>query len=67
MGLGGASKNKLKDTSLIFPLTNITILGLFRMHAKKEYGKVLEMKSTYILNVFCTFILLKQAMHILKV
>ena len=48
---GGASKNKLKDTSFIFLMTNVTILGVFRTHAQKEYGKVLEMKSTYILNI----------------
>ena len=29
-------------------MTNVTILGIFRTHAQKEYdGKVLEMKSTY--------------------
>ena len=48
---GKASKNKLKDTSFIFPMTNVTILGVFRTHAQKEYGNVLEMKSTYILNI----------------
>ena len=48
---GKASKNKLKDTSFIFPMTNVTIFGVFRTHAQKEYGKVLEMKSTYILNI----------------
>ena len=36
----GASKNKLKDTSFIFPMTNTTILGVFRAHAQREYGKV---------------------------
>ena len=41
-------KKKLKDTSLIFPMTNITILGVFRMHAQKECCKVWEMKSTLI-------------------
>ena len=52
LGLGGeASKNKLKDTSFIFPMTNVTILGVFRTHKQKEYGKVLEVKSTYILKV----------------
>ena len=49
---GEASKNKLKDTSFIFPMTNVTILGVFRTHAQKEYGKVWEMKSTPILNIF---------------
>ena len=48
---GEASKNKLKDTSFIFPMTNVTILGVFRTHAQKEYGKVWEMKSTPILNI----------------
>ena len=47
---GGGSKNKLKDTSFIFPMTNVTILSVFRTHAQKEYGKVFEMKRTYILN-----------------
>ena len=37
---GGASKNKLKDTSFIFPMTNVLILGVFRTHVQKEYGKV---------------------------
>ena len=32
-------------------MTNVTILGVFRMHEQKEYGKVLEMKSTYIHNI----------------
>ena len=48
---GGASKNKLKDTSFIFPMTNVTLLGVFRTHAQKEYGKVWEMKSIPILNI----------------
>ena len=52
LGLGGrASKNKVKDTSFIFPMTNVTILGAFRTHAQKECDKVLEMKSTYILII----------------
>ena len=46
-----ASKNKLKDTSFIFPMTNATISGVFRTHAQKEYGKVWKMKSTPILNI----------------
>ena len=49
-GGGEASKNKLKDTSFIFSMTNITILSIFRTHAQKEYCKVLETKSIYILN-----------------
>ena len=51
LGGGGASKNKLKDASFIFSNTNVTILSIFRMHAQKEYRKVLEMKGTYILNI----------------
>ena len=51
LGLGGeASKNKLKDASFIFSMTNITILSIFRTHAQKEYCKVLETKGIYILN-----------------
>ena len=52
LGLGGkASKNKLKDVSFIFSMTNVTILSIFRTHAQKEYRKVSKMKSTYILNI----------------
>ena len=32
-------------------MTNGTILGVFRTHAQKEYGLVLDMKSTPILNI----------------
>ena len=48
---GGASKNKLKDTSFIFPMKNVKILVLFRTHAQNEYGTVLIMKSTSILSI----------------
>ena len=54
LGLGGggkASKNKLKDASFIFSMTNVTILSIFRTHAQKEYRKVSKMKGTYILNI----------------
>ena len=51
LGGGGASKNKLKDASFIFSMTNVTILSIFRTHAQKKYRKVLEMKGTYILNI----------------
>ena len=54
LGLGGggkASKNKLKDASFIFSMTNVTILSIFRTHAQKEYRKVLEMKGTYMINI----------------
>ena len=50
-GGGEASKNKLKDASFIFSMTNVTILSIFRTHAQKEYRKVLEVKGTYILNI----------------
>ena len=55
---GEASKNKLKDTSFIFPMTNITVLSVFRTHAQKEYGKVWEMKSTVILNILALLLFL---------
>ena len=48
---GGASKNKLKYTIFIFPMSNVTILGVFRTNAKKEYGKVWEKESIPILNI----------------
>ena len=55
LGLGGgggkASKNKLKDASFIFSMTNVTTLSIFRTHGQKEYLKVLEMKGTYIHNI----------------
>ena len=43
-GGGEASENKLKDTSFIFPMTNVKLLGVFRAHAQKEYGKVWQSK-----------------------
>ena len=55
---GKASKNKVKDTNFIFSMTNIIILSIFRTHAQKEYCKVLEMKGTYILNIFIILALL---------
>ena len=50
-GGGKASLNKLKDTSFIFPMTNVILLGVFRKHAQKEYGKVWETKSIPILSL----------------
>ena len=47
-------------------MTNVTILGVFRRHAQKEYGKVLEIKSTYILNIIALLFFLKLAMHLLN-
>ena len=32
-------------------MTNVVILDVCCTHAQKEYGKVLEMKSTPILNI----------------
>ena len=32
-------------------MTNVTLLGVFRMHGQKENGKVWEMKSIPILNI----------------
>ena len=63
---GGVSKNNLKDTSFIFPMTNVTILGVFRTHAQKENGNVWEMKSIFVLNILA-LLFLKLAMHLLKV
>ena len=52
VGEGEASRNKLKDAScFIFSMTNVTILIIFRTRAQKEYHKVLEIKSTLILNI----------------
>ena len=52
LGLGGkASKNKLKDVSFVFSMTNVTILSIFRTLAQKETLKVLEMKNTSFLNI----------------
>ena len=63
-GGGEVSENILKYTSFIFPMTNNTILGVFRMHAQKEYSKVLQMKSTYILNILALlFFLNKQCIY----
>ena len=33
---GGASKNKLKDTSFIFQMTNVTILGVYFVRMRKS-------------------------------
>ena len=52
LGLGGkASKNKLKDASFIFSMTNVTILSIFRTHAQRKNRKVSKMKGTHILNI----------------
>ena len=64
---GEASNNKLKDTILIFQMTNVKILGVFRTHAQKEFGTVWEMKSIPIFNILALLLFLKSAMHLLKV
>ena len=46
---GEASKNKLKNTSFTFPVTNVTILSIFRTHAQEGYRKSLEKNSKSIL------------------
>ena len=67
LGLGGkASKNKLKDASFIFSMTNVALLSIFRTHAQKEYRKSLEMKGTYILNILEFLLFLKPAKDLLK-
>ena len=50
-GGGEASKNKLKNASFIFSMTNVKIISIFRTQAQKEYRKFFEMKGTYILNI----------------
>ena len=37
-------------------MTNDTILGVFRTNAQKEYGNVLEIKSTPIINILALLI-----------
>ena len=61
---GGTSKNKVKN---IFPMTNITILGVFGLHVQKDNFKVLEMKSIYIRNILALLLFLKLAMRLLTV
>ena len=52
LGLGGkASKNKLKYTCFIIPMTNVLILSVFRTHAQNGCHKVLEIKSTSIFKI----------------
>ena len=48
---GDVSKKKLKYTSFIIPMTDVLIFSIFRTHVQNVYHKVLEMKSTSILNV----------------
>ena len=37
-------------------MTNVTILGVFRTHAQKEYGKVWDIKNIPILNILALFL-----------
>ena len=56
LDLGGkASKIKLKDLNFLFSMTNVSILSIFRAHARKEYRKIEKLKGTYIRYIFCTF------------
>ena len=50
-------KAKLKDTDFIFPVTSVTVLGVFRTHAQKEYRNVFKLKSTSILNILALLLL----------
>ena len=47
-------------------MTNVTILSIFRTHAQKEYGKVLEMRGTYILNILALLLFKNPAKDLLK-
>ena len=46
---GGGEHLNIKDTTFTFPVTNVTILSIFRTHAQEGYCKVFEMKSTSII------------------
>ena len=48
-GGGGGWKHLKTNISFTFPVTNVTILSIFRTHAQEGYCKVLEMNSTSIL------------------
>ena len=48
LGLGGSFYNKLKDTSFIFSMTNITNLSIFCTHVQTEYCKILETKGILV-------------------
>ena len=40
-------------------MTKVTILGVFRAHAQKEYGNVSEMKGIAILNILALLLFFK--------
>ena len=44
-------------------MTNVTILGVFRTHAQKEYGKVWVMKSIPILNILALLLFSAAAVY----
>ena len=56
LGLGGKHlKTNLKTPVFIFPVTNVTILSIFRTHVQEGYCKVLEMNS---ISILCSLALL---------
>ena len=57
LGFREESIKSLKNTDFIFPMTSVTVLSVFRTHAQKEYRKILEMKSTSILNILALLLL----------
>ena len=66
-GGGGAGGGKHLNTSFIFPMTNATILGLFRTHVQTEYSKVLEREEHSYPKHFSILLFLKLATHLLKI
>ena len=48
-------------------MTNVTLLGVFRTHAQKEYGKFWEMKSISILNILALLLFKKRTMYLFKI
>ena len=54
---GGKHLKKLKDINFIFTMTYVTVLSVLCTHAQKEYHKVLEMKSTSMLNILALLLL----------
>ena len=54
LGLGGgAFKNKLKDTSFIFQMTNVTILGVYFVRMRKSARLHGIVNGESLRNVFC--------------
>ena len=67
LGSGGGEASKNKPERHQFHLSIDKRHNFRCTHAQKEYGKVLEMKSTYILNILALLFFLKFAMHLLKI